>query len=280
MPARRAGTTHHHRRDRSAARSRRVRPVTRFHLTYADRPVGRLAILTMDNGEDHTKPNTFGAEALRRCPPPSTSSRPPTTSPGLLLTGKPFIFAVGADLKSFTGMDADTAPRRPASSATTCSPGCRRCRSRPWRRSTAPAWAAGSRSRCTATPDPVDRRAGVAFPEVFLSILPAWGGTQLAPRIVGAKDAIETIVINPLNNNKTMKPEGGLRARLRRPVLRLGHLPRRLGRVPRAADQRRGDHRPLRTRPDRRASRRRANALGMIEGKTAARPRRPYGRSS
>jgi enoyl-CoA hydratase/carnithine racemase len=47
----------------------------------------------------------------------------------------------------------------------------------------------------------------VAFPEVFLSIFPAWGGTQLAPRIVGATNAIETIVINSLNNNKVMSPK-------------------------------------------------------------------------
>ncbi|TVP70458.1 MAG: 3-hydroxyacyl-CoA dehydrogenase, partial [Nitriliruptor sp.] len=84
-------------------------PVTRFHLTYADRPVGRLALLTMDNGEDHTKPNVFGADALQSLSDALDELEAADDVAGLLLTGKPFIFAVGADLKSFTGIDEATA---------------------------------------------------------------------------------------------------------------------------------------------------------------------------
>ena len=42
----------------------------------------------------------------------------------------------------------------------------------------------------------------LGFPEVFLGIVPAWGGTQLVPRVVGAAAAVELIVSNPLKQNR------------------------------------------------------------------------------
>ena len=42
----------------------------------------------------------------------------------------------------------------------------------------------------------------VGFPEVFLGIIPGWGGTQLTPRLVGAAAAVELIVANPLAQNR------------------------------------------------------------------------------
>ena len=38
---------------------------TQFKLRRLDTRVGPIAVLTMDNGEDWTKPNTFGEAALR-----------------------------------------------------------------------------------------------------------------------------------------------------------------------------------------------------------------------
>ena len=44
----------------------------------------------------------------------------------------------------------------------------------------------------------------IGFPEVFLGIIPGWGGTQLAPRLVGAAAAVELIVANPLKQNRLL----------------------------------------------------------------------------
>lgn len=180
---------------------------TAFKLTYADRPVGRLAVLTMDNGQDHTKPNTFGEQALASLATALDELEAADDVKGLMLTGKPFIFAVGADVKSFTGMTAEEARE-----------GGRRGHEAFARLQALPfttlaaingACLGGGLEialHCDARTLSTGAQA-VAFPEVFLSIFPAWGGTQLAPRIVGAKDAIETIVGNALNNNKIMSPE-------------------------------------------------------------------------
>ena len=59
-------------------------------------------------------------------------------------------------------------------------------------------------------------------PEVFLGILPGWGGTQLIPRLVGAESAIRVIVTNPLRQNKLLDArkafELGFADRLLEPV--------------------------------------------------------------
>ena len=64
---------------------------------------------------------------------------------GLILrSGKPGMFIAGADLKELGGCPArpGPAPQRFASAASTSSPPSRRCLTRPWPPSTAPAWAA------------------------------------------------------------------------------------------------------------------------------------------
>ena len=46
-----------------------------------------------------------------------------------------------------------------------------------------------------------------AFPECLLGIVPAWGGTQLAPRLVGTEPAAKLVVLNPMRQNRMLKAE-------------------------------------------------------------------------
>jgi 3-hydroxyacyl-CoA dehydrogenase len=46
------------------------------------------------------------------------------------------------------------------------------------------------------------RHAG--FPECFLGLIPGWGGTQLLPRLVGARTAVKVIVENAMRQNKML----------------------------------------------------------------------------
>ena len=73
---------------------------TLFKLQRLDTQAGPVALVTMDNGEDWQKPNTFGEEALRSLEGVLDRLRTRDWR-GLLLTGKPFVFAVGADMDEF-----------------------------------------------------------------------------------------------------------------------------------------------------------------------------------
>jgi 3-hydroxyacyl-CoA dehydrogenase/enoyl-CoA hydratase/carnithine racemase len=43
-----------------------------------------------------------------------------------------------------------------------------------------------------------------ACPECFLGIVPAWGGTQLVPRLVGVEAAVKFVVTNPMRQNRML----------------------------------------------------------------------------
>ena len=60
---------------------------------------GSLALITLDNGQDHNRPNTFGPASLASLNAAITEaiSRKPAA---IAITGKPFIFAAGADLSA------------------------------------------------------------------------------------------------------------------------------------------------------------------------------------
>src|SRR5690606_13966349 len=48
--------------------------------------------------------------------------------------------------------------------------------------------------------------AAIALPEVFLGMIPGWGGAYLLPNLIGIENAIEVIISNPLKQNRTLKP--------------------------------------------------------------------------
>jgi enoyl-CoA hydratase/carnithine racemase len=73
---------------------------TEFKLQKTSTRVGPIALVTMDNGEDWQKPNTFGEAALRSLEGVLDQLRTRDWR-GMLLTGKPFVFAVGADIGEF-----------------------------------------------------------------------------------------------------------------------------------------------------------------------------------
>jgi 3-hydroxyacyl-CoA dehydrogenase/enoyl-CoA hydratase/carnithine racemase len=180
--------------------------VTHFKVTYADSRAGRIAIVTMDNGHDYKKPNTFGEGALRSLHAALDEIEAADDVKGLLLTGKHFIFAVGADLNNF----ADATTELALEGGRAGHAAFRRIADLPY-----PTLAAIN-GACMGGGLEIalhcDYRtlsqaaAALAFPEVFLSILPGWGGTQLTPRLIGGEKALQVIVSNALNNNRVLKP--------------------------------------------------------------------------
>ena len=175
---------------------------TRFFLHEAASRVGPLAVVTMDNGEDWQKPNTFGRAALG-----SLGDLLPQLQDdrwrGLVLTGKPFVFAAGADLDEFP---LASTPELARAAAKAGHDAFSAIRALPYPTLAAVNGAAlGGGLEIALHCDYRTLARSVrhlGFPEVFLGIVPAWGGTQLVPRTVGATAAVELIVSNPLRQNR------------------------------------------------------------------------------
>ncbi len=174
-------------------------PVTEFKL----RRAGDVALVTIDNGEDWTKPTFFGEAALRSLDRVLDEVERGEFA-AAVITGKPFFFAAGADVTEFPGIT----PERAVEGSRAGHELFGRLRALPF-----PTVAAINGAclgggvelalHCTARTVSTAVRH-FACPEVFLGLFPAWGGTQLLPRLTGPETAIKVIVSNPLRQNRML----------------------------------------------------------------------------
>ena len=174
-------------------------PASEFRLQRA----GDLAIVTLDNGEDWTKPTTLGPAALQSLARLLDEVEGGDWS-GLVLTGKPFVFCVGADVDEFPNVT----PERAREGSRAGHELFGRIRELPF-----PTVAAINGAclgggveialHCDARTISTAVRH-FACPECFLGIVPAWGGTQLVPRLVGIETAVKFVVANPMRQNRVL----------------------------------------------------------------------------
>lgn len=162
---------------------------------------GSIALVTIDNGEDHTVPTTLGRSAFE-----SAGAVMEELEHGdwaaAVFTGKPFVFCVGADIDEFGRIEDPRDGIRAGHELFAC------IRALPF-----PTVAAINGAclggglelalHCDARTIASNVRH-VGFPEVALSIVPGWGGTQLLPRLVGPGTAARVIVLNPLRQNRLL----------------------------------------------------------------------------
>jgi 3-hydroxyacyl-CoA dehydrogenase/enoyl-CoA hydratase/carnithine racemase len=184
-------------------------PVTQFHLRELATRVGPVALVTIDNGADWRKPNTFGEAALRSLEGVLDQLEADGWQ-GLLVTGKPLVFAAGADITQFPGITPERAREGAAAGQALFG----RLRALPFPTLAAVNGAALGGGLELALHCDVRTMASnvrhVGFPEVFLGLFPAWGGTQLVPRLVGAAAAVKLIVDNPLKQNRLSRASDAL----------------------------------------------------------------------
>ncbi len=183
--------------------------VTHARVRVFDLPLqaGRMALITLDNDLDHTRPTTFGAHGLVELNAAIDQVQAMDDIVAVGLTGKPFIFAVGADLSAMamiTTRDEALAVGRAGHDA--------------FRRlgeMSVPSFAfvngaamgGGLEIALHCTYRTVSTgAAALSLPEVFLGIIPGWGGAYLLPNLVGPIDALEVILTNALTMNKQMRP--------------------------------------------------------------------------
>jgi len=182
---------------------------TQFKLQRIETQVGPVALVTIDNGEDWQKPNTFGEAALRSLDETLGQLRKRDWR-GLLLTGKPFVFAVGADIDEFGEITLERARLGGEAGHELFG----RLRDLPFITLAAINGAAvGGGVEIALHCDYRTISSSVrhfACPEVFLGLIPGWGGTQLIPQLVGAEQAVRFIVENPLRQNRMLTAQQAL----------------------------------------------------------------------
>lgn len=178
-------------------------PVTRFYNRFYQSPAGKIAVVTMDNGQDYKRPNTFSESALRSLGKALDEVVKDGQVKGLLLTGKPYIFAAGADLTEVPFI-------------TTFDQGyqigqfghlmMKRLLGLPFPTLAAingVALGGGLEISLYCKYRTVAKSAqGIGFPECFLGLIPGWGGCTLGTRLLGPEKALELIIFNALNQNR------------------------------------------------------------------------------
>ena len=169
---------------------------------------GTLALITLDNGFDHTKPNTFGPAGIAELTETVAGLRRRAEAgeiQAVAITGKPFIFAVGADL---SGVPTVTKREQATQIAQAGHAAFASISDLP-----VPTFAfvngaaMGGGVEIALACDYRTISAGVpalALPEVFLGLVPGWGGCYLLPRLIGPEAALKVIVENPLNMNRML----------------------------------------------------------------------------
>ncbi|MEU0486197.1 3-hydroxyacyl-CoA dehydrogenase NAD-binding domain-containing protein [Streptosporangium sp. NPDC006013] len=167
---------------------------------------GTMALITLDNGFDHTKPSTFGPGGLTSLGEAldAIAGRGDLAAVGVV--GKPFVFAVGADLKGAALVsERDQALQ------------IGRLGHEVFRRLgeldvpsfafvNGAAMGGGLEIALHCTYRTISSGVpAVALPECFLGLVPGWGGTQLLPRLIGPAAAVKLIIENPLSQNRMIK---------------------------------------------------------------------------
>jgi 3-hydroxyacyl-CoA dehydrogenase/enoyl-CoA hydratase/carnithine racemase len=170
---------------------------------------GTLALITLDNGQDPTKPNSFGPQSIALLAETIHRLRLRAERgeiAAVAVTGKPFSFSVGADLTGVPFIetrDQALAIARAGHAAFAS-----------FSDLPVPTFAfvngaaIGGGVELALSADYRTISAGVpavALTEVFLGIIPGWGGCWMLPDLVGVEKALKVIIDNPLNQNRMMK---------------------------------------------------------------------------
>lgn len=167
---------------------------------------GRAALITLDNGHDHTKPNTFGPRGLLALNEAIDQVAGRDDIVAVAVTGKPFIFAVGADLKGVSSLAGEDEARLIARLGHDVFRRLGELDVPSFAYYNGAAMGGGVEIGLHCTYRTIS--SGVpafALPETFLGLVPGWGGTYLLPNLIGAEKALKVVIENPLSQNRMLK---------------------------------------------------------------------------
>ncbi|MFC8733797.1 3-hydroxyacyl-CoA dehydrogenase NAD-binding domain-containing protein [Luteimicrobium sp. NPDC057192] len=184
----------------------RAERVTHFLVRDVALPgdLGTLALVTLDNGLDHTKPTTLGPQGIAELQSVVERLHERATAGEIVavgVTGKPYFLAAGADLTqvaSVTSRDDALSLGRGGHAAY-----------RALSEVGVPTFAyingvalgGGLEIALNCDYRTVASDAGaIALPETGLGLVPGWGGAYLVPRLLGVQKALDVILTRPAQN--------------------------------------------------------------------------------
>jgi 3-hydroxyacyl-CoA dehydrogenase/enoyl-CoA hydratase/carnithine racemase len=170
---------------------------------------GTLALITLDNGMDHNRPNTFGAaglESLRVAIDAAESS----SAVAIAITGKPFIFAAGADLSGMSFLTDKTQALAIGKLGHDVFRKLGESKKPTFAFINGLALGGGLEVGLHCHYRTLASTAFTGLPECFLGLVPGWGGATILPKLIGPEKAVQVIILNALNNNTMMKAKDAL----------------------------------------------------------------------
>ncbi|MCU1571170.1 MAG: 3-hydroxyacyl-CoA dehydrogenase [Naasia sp.] len=167
-----------------------------------------LALITLDNGRDHTRPNTLGPATLlelSRVFDELTVRASAGEIAAVGLTGKPFILAAGADLSKVSEIPSKDVARKLAQLGHHVLGKQAQLGVPSFVFINGLALGGGVEIGLNADYRTIDAAtAAFALPEVFLGLIPGWGGAYLLPNLIGIENALKVVIENPLKQNRML----------------------------------------------------------------------------
>jgi 3-hydroxyacyl-CoA dehydrogenase/enoyl-CoA hydratase/carnithine racemase len=169
----------------------------------------RLALITLDNGRDHTRPNTLGPATLVELAGVLDTLKDRAAKgeiDAVAVTGKQFILAAGADLSRASELPSRDIGLLMAKLGHSTLGRLGELGVPSFVYTNGLALGGGVEIGLNATYRTIDASVpAFALPEVFLGIIPGWGGAYLLANLIGIENALEIVISNPLKTNTMIK---------------------------------------------------------------------------
>lgn len=170
---------------------------------------GILALVTLDNGLDHTKPTTLGPRSMENIEATlrAVSQRAERGEiVAAAVTGKPYYLAAGADLKAVTTVSDRAQARELGQSGHRTYALLNDMAVPTFAFINGAALGGGFEIALNCTYRTISSDVGaVALPETSLGLVPGWGGAYWTPRLIGLPAALDVMLTRPAAN-KPLKP--------------------------------------------------------------------------
>jgi 3-hydroxyacyl-CoA dehydrogenase/enoyl-CoA hydratase/carnithine racemase len=158
---------------------------------------------------DYNRPNTLGPQSLKELEQAITAAENSSSS-AIAITGKPFIFAAGADLSALPFLKDKSQALAMGKFGHDLFKRLGRSKKPTFAFTNGLALGGGLEIGLHCTYRTLASTAFTALPECFLGIVPGWGGATILPKLIGPEKAVQVIILNALNNNTMMKAKEAL----------------------------------------------------------------------